>query len=496
MYAFIVVAVALVAIYCYKQSEGFESKTSTLSSNKPNGIPSIRHAIGSSPIPVNGEVDRSFNPNNVQPYAMPGELPVAGYEQIGAMSPLPYQDTTLIKANRQQLVSLLEMVKGFLSFEAQEISEKSDPSIQLPLQTARSDFHVLQREVDVLNRNPGVQSTVTLTSLNEMSSNLAYLQQQVRLTGAATGSIGSGYKLQGPMNEFGTEGFDNPLVPSDRRADDPAAQNPDGPVATKQDLQEFIPKLQGEILRLSGSGTNDPIVKARVTAITNMKASVQQIIDKLDRGTLMAVEVPVLKKDLDKAFPLLGKLGQPFPDIIKQVGLPKGLANALPSSASKDPQTVRQISGLLDKYVGQFVTSMNNQPDCNTSSAKRSVPSTIDQTGFPSMSDLDNLASSTVNGDDSSVTDYMAARPVEMGRGPSHFDWKQRAKEIEGQIKQRGLQQKDFGIDPKLTSADRSKDFSWKGYTRMICTRLQATMDPGLPETCGCPPMDWKGWRS
>jgi hypothetical protein len=38
------------------------------------------------------------------------------------MSPLPYQDTSLIKANRQQLVSMLEMVKGFLAFEAQELS--------------------------------------------------------------------------------------------------------------------------------------------------------------------------------------------------------------------------------------------------------------------------------------------------------------------------------------------------------------------------------------
>ena len=40
-----------------------------------------------------------------------------------------------------------------------------------------------------------------------------------------------------------------------------------------------------------------------------------------------------------------------------------------------------------------------------------------------------------------------------------------------------------------------SNEFSWKGYARMICTRLQATMDPSLPETCGCPAMDWPGWR-
>ena len=111
------------------------------------------------------------------------------------MSPLPYQDTTLIKANRQQLIDTLELLKGFLAFEAQEISERSDPTIQLPLNTARGDFHTLQSQVEVLNRNPGLQPSVTLSHLNEISSNLAYLQREVRLIGAAG-------PIQGPIYEF------------------------------------------------------------------------------------------------------------------------------------------------------------------------------------------------------------------------------------------------------------------------------------------------------
>ena len=94
------------------------------------------------------------------------------------------------------------------------------------------------------------------------------------------------------------------------------------------------------------------------------------------------------------------------------------------------------------------------------------------------------------------VTDPLAMLPMEAGRGnASHFDWKQRSKEIEDQVKKRGLRPVDFGINPKIHDSDRSRDFSWKGYAKMICTRLQATMDPSLPETCGCPPLDWKGWR-
>ena len=87
----------------------------------------------------------------------------------------------------------------------------------------------------------------------------------------------------------------------------------------------------------------------------------------------------------------------------------------------------------------------------------------------------------------------MAAMPQDAGRGASTFDWKNRAKEIEAQVKKRGLNPTDFGIMPLNTTV--SNDFSWKGYTRMMCTRLQATMDPSLPETCGCPPMEWQGWR-
>jgi hypothetical protein len=92
------------------------------------------------------------------------------------------------------------------------------------------------------------------------------------------------------------------------------------------------------------------------------------------------------------------------------------------------------------------------------------------------------------------ITDRNAPLPSDAGRGPSHFDWRSRSKEIEGQVKKRGLKPADFGIMP--ANAKIFNDFSWKGYARMICTRLQATMDPNLPVACGCPPMDWSGWRN
>jgi hypothetical protein len=460
MFAFLSLLFVLIVIFLFTvpHADGFKNMTAATPSEVT--IP----AVPSAPSPDPKE------DSPVSPHTLPGELPVAPYGAIASTNPLPYQDTTLIKANRQQIVSLLEMLKGFLAFEAQELTERSDPSIQLPLSNARSDFQILQNAVDLLNRNPGLQPTMSLTTLNEMSSNLAYLQEQGRLTGSA----GALYK---------EEGFQN--------------QND---VASVDDLTKFVSRIQGEILRLSASGTTDPNVQARVAALTNLKNDIQGIIGKVNNKTMSASEIPVKKSELEKSFPILGKLNEPLPQLVRSVGLPAGFANMLPSSLQKDPETVQQVRTLIDNYADQFmkgVTATFNVTYTAPANEEkhRAKASTIDKTGFPSQADLNNVTNAKFMPADSGniVTDLLAPKPSDAGRGPSHFDWRQRAKEIEAQIQKRGLNATDYGIMPQGTKT--SDDFSWKGYTRMICTRLQATPDPALGITCGCPPMDWKGWR-
>ncbi len=476
MFAFLSLLFVLIVIFLLTSQKDHFTDVSPTHTVK---IPAVPPATAL--LPGSKEKAAPESVTDVTPYTLPGEIPLAPYGQLANMSPLPYQDTTMIKANRQQILSLLEMLKGFLAFEAQHLTEKSDPSIQLPLSNARSDFQVLQNAVDLLNRNPGLQPTMTMTTLNEMSSNLAYLQEQVRLSGSA----GS---LQGPTNQF-TEGFT-----SSRKA-------------TLEDLTEFVGRIQGEIVRLSASGTTDPIVNSRVSALTSLKNDVQGIITKLNNKSMQPNEVPILKSDIDAAFPLLGNPSQPLPQIIKTLGLPPGLANVLPANLQKDPEITHQIDSLLDKYAEQIINGVSasfsvkytapNEVGAagSQTEAQHAASSTIDTLGFPSMADLNNVSNVKFAPYDSGlpVTDHLAPTPSDAGRGPSQFDWKQRSKEIEAQVKQRGLEPADFGIMPEGTKT--SSDFSWKGYARMMCTRLQATSDPSLGITCGCPPMDWKGWR-
>jgi hypothetical protein len=541
------------------------------------------------------------------PGMLPGPLPTAPYEQIAVGSPLPYQDTTLIKANRQQLINMLEMIKGFLAFEAQELSERSDPTIQLPLQTARTDFHVLQMEVDVLNRNPGIQPTITLSHLNEISSNLAFLQREVRLIGAAGPIQGPIYEFTKPVEGFyggapaastgaknssakraGAKSAGAPAtsVKSDARpsaaadartpkqeevitekaevvtvkqskaaADKAAAQKgvaatilsgvvaanmPAGPSdaalksvnsapasfdkkpssgngnnATLKDLEDFIVRVNCESVRLSASGTSDPNMNARVVALADIKSSIEDIINQVKMDPTMEANIPVTKAELEKALPVLGKPNDPLPQLIKQEKLDPGLANLLPSNMANDPNTTKQVKSLIDKYADTFLKGISfsvtytspreaqagggahSEQFVNAKSEKlRRGNSTIETTGFPSMADLDNISNAKFTPADSGllITDRYAPLPSDAGRGPSHFDWLARSKEIEGQVKKRSLKPADFGIMP--ANAKVSNDFSWKGYARMICTRLQATMDPNLPVACGCPPMDWPGWRN
>ena len=463
MFAFLSLLFVLLVIFAIttaKQAEGFESPSHT-----------VQLPIVPPPTSLTAPAKEATQDAPSVPASLPGALPSAPYQQIAVSSPLPYQDTTALKANRQQLVSLLEMMKGFLAFEAQELTDRSDPSIQLPLSNARSDLQILQNAVSLLNRNPGLQPNLTLSNLNEMSANLAYLQEQVRLTGAAG-------TLKGPTP---VEGFTNGA-------------------ATLADITEFSQRIQVEIVRLSASGTTDPLIQARVAAMTRLKADVQTVIDKVNAGALLETEIPILKTDVDRAFRALSKTNEPLPQIVKSLNLPEALENLLPSNLRKDPETTRQISSLLDKYADQIVQGVSASFSVKYTSPMEAqlgqgAESTVNQTGFPSLADLNNVSNVKFKPADSGrpVTDRLAPLPVDAGRGPARFDWKMRSKEIEAQIKQRGLQPTDFGVMPQ--GAIVSNDFSWKGYARMMCNRLQATMDPALPETCGCPPMDWKGWR-
>ena len=257
-----------------------------------------------------------------------------------------------------------------------------------------------------------------------------------------------------------------------------------------EDLKKLQSNVQGQINKLSASGTNDPVTKQRISGLPGIQSYVKGIIDQLTAGTLFPGDVPIMKSDIDRAFTVVSTPNSSIADALSILGI----ANGLPGN----PKAMSQLHTLINKYADQIINGVSATFQVKYTSPNElglaKAVSSIDKTGFPSIADLNNVSNAKFMPVDSGapVTDKLAALPMNGGRGPAHFDWRQRAKEIEDQVKKRGLNPADFGITPIKTA---SPEFSWKGYAKMICTRLQATMDPALPVTCGCPPMDWNGWR-
>jgi hypothetical protein len=526
-----------------------------------------------------------------------GSLPSAPYQQLARNSPKPYQDPSLIKTTASRIKSAVEMLKGFLAFQANEIEYRSDPSIQLPLTTARADFQRLSDELNVISRNPGLQPDMTEKELNEIMSNLAYLQREVELIG-----VNRPFENKGLQN---LEGFENPTpgniqqpqpngteqqqqqnqqqqqqqnqqqqqqqnqqqkqqqnqqqqnqnnqqqTPTDvnvqnmnrigirgqnelneETANDIIISGADlEEPPTLEDLKAFSSRLQGEMMRLSASGTTDPIMNARITALTNMKNKIDQLILQLESGALMTTDIPFKKADIVNALPALGKPNEPLPAILQTFDLPMGLSNMLPSIPIGDQEGEQDLKKLITDYFKEFLQGITatigvgvkytSQRDAEAETLRntaRIMESTVALTGFPSKGDLLGVAdgntmtyggeynSRNVSEDPKnpkavldaaisngrSSSDPYAGDPRVEGRKPGHFDWKARAKHIDDQIRRRGIPEKAVGLMPRGNQV--GPEFSWKGYAQMICSRLQANYDSGMAQACGCPPGDWKGW--
>ena len=517
MYAFLIFFVVLVGLYALVQVTdpkeafvGFPGQPQAMGGQVPlNTESNVIIPTKWIPTPVTLSPGTS---DGVMPSLLPGPLPSGPYEQIAKNSPYPYQQPSLLRTTRPRILSTLELLQGFLAFQAQEIENNSDPSIQLPLQTARSDFGRLNSEAAVLQRNPGLQSSLTELDMAEINDNLAYLQREVEL-------IGVNRPFQSPVHDLDLEGFQNQNQNQNQQNDDISTlQEP----ATEQQLQDFSGRVQGEVMRLSSSGTTDPVVTARIGNLTRMKNDVDGVLDKVKTGALLPLEVPIMGADIDKALPVLSDLSQPLPQILQTLQLPAGLANMLPPSMQSPTLLQKYVQSFLDGASASVSFNVNYASPKATTQQSQARKSTLTDTGFPSPLDLDNVAEdSSLTGMDApdAVTDVYAQDPRTEGRAPitqslnqaskrsnnlvlgaaGQFDWKARALQITQQIRKRGLNPNDFGAKNERELAampvNQLNTFSWKGYTKMICTRLQAVDMNRTDEMCGCPPSTWKGWN-
>jgi hypothetical protein len=465
----IVLLVASIGLSRQSKKEGFVNPGSNESMRAPKVIVPT---VNPKPAPLEGSTPA--------PYLTPTEIAYGpAYGDIARINTLPYRDPSLESAPYKRLSELLESLKGFMTYESKGLEKLSDPQVQLPLTTARGDVQRLTDEVSVLKRNPGIDSALTQGQADDIQANLSYLQRKFRMS---VNSV-SGSSLE--------EGFTNQVDTNDR--------------LTLDAVKELQVRIQAEIARLSSSGTTDPVTTARVDTLNTIKLNIEKIANEVETGLRPAAEIPIMKKDRDSFLPLMSDVSKPLPRLLDSANLPISLSNAFPAYESGDASGAKAAQLLFEKYgeklfnglswsLGLKFTSPN---EVSVAKAEKS-DTPVFMSGSGHKDPRGSFAAfprgemeSTAGGME---IERLETRPtMDVGK-TAKFDWRTKSAQICDSIRKQGMDPNDFGcMDP---SKQVSPDYSWRGNARMVCTRLLTTPDPGLPETCGCPPMEWPGWRS
>jgi hypothetical protein len=410
--------------------------------------------------------------------------------------------------------------------EAAGLNKLGDPSVTLPLGTARADRQRLEDEVNVLNRNPGLQSSLTLQDLNEIEANLGYLQKKYRLSvnsmsveGFQSDAASAGINTLKSNSFFGDSNvnyFTNTLTnaAAGYATSAAAAKKP----ATIAQLQDLIARIGDEIKKLTDSGSTDPALTRRVANLTTDLKYIQTLINKVTVAQTMKLsEIPITESVYFSFLSALDDINSVLPNI------GSGTDSSSSSSGSSSGSSGRGsnfLSGLFADLSGLDISGISFDMNVrytgrnemkladsliNTigiTKASASSPGEDDEaakTGyrgaFDSIIKLLTGGSGTLNSVNTDTTGGDSTdSPTAAGSGPAgSFAWKERASFICDQIQKREMNPNDYGCLQDTTAV--SENFSYRGYAKMICSRLATNYDPGIPELCGCPPPEWPGWR-
>jgi hypothetical protein len=484
------------------KKEGFDVKTdleqwdSTLS--KPQTSMPTQPQVN---VPVVGPGVENIKPNLLPGYTSIADLPSAPVNTLASVNSLPYQDPALEKSSRQMINELKKDMDGFAAFEAPYLQDRSDPAVKLPLMRFQGDYQRVKDELSVITQTPSLQPQLTIQDLNDMGANLRFLQRTYRV-------YADNQMVPPPRSTNVKEGFQ-----------DASGSTPESQPISKDQLMLLSQKLAVEITRLQASGTNDPVTQARVNVFTKMKQSIDSINISIQNGTMDPTTIPIKVGDYNKFLPALGNNSAGISGLLSKSGYPT-LSSLFNAYDAGDISGSQIAAHLMDTYAESLLKGLSYKLDFTYTSpneialrqAEATVASSASASATGTMSPSiryssygDTSLMSTNHpltmfgargGFDAKIRQMDIARFTndsnhEASQAGS-FDWKKFSDSITKNVRSMGLNSDDFGIMADTTSV--GSDFSWRGYTKMVCTRLATHSDPGVPEQCGCPPVSWKGW--
>ena len=499
------------------------------------------------------------------------DLPEAPQNNLADVNSLPYQDPAMVKGSTEMLRQLKQDMDGFSTFELEKMPDVSDPTVKLPITQFKGDYQRVKDELMVVNRTPGVQTSLTVEKINEMAANLRFLQRTYR-TYANNELVP---QPQTPMTQVGAsetvEGFSTGEMTPPPLTDPSALYNSymswmnssgsgttttmntvsppttigstvasnvtpvmtDTPTHTgdpnyarinRTQLDLLVQKIAVEITRLQASGTTDPIIRSRVNIFLRIKQSLTDIQAALDAGTMKPQDIPILVKDYNNFLPAIGSTNTGIAGLLSESGYPT-LASLFNGFTQGDITNSEINNHLLHSYAKALINGLSYKFDISYTSANEvaarkaeAIKAAYDSgdtaadigiqmkmhTGHPrtmhgSRGAFDShVRQMDLNGFERDSQGYSrpSASASASAEGSGGFDWKGRAEKIFDNVKRAGMNPYDYGMDEDVYANAINSDFSWRGYTKMVCSRLATNAEQGMAEKMGCPPASWIGWRS
>ena len=494
--AFLLLLIAIVTNVCSAPAaapaagkEGFVGKTPE--------VPSKNLLLGA---PVSG---------NPVPYTSVSTLPSAPVAGLAQTNPLPFQDPATQKSAFAQLSMLKMDMDGFAANELPYLVDYSDPSVKLPLTRFKGDYQRVKDELLVIQANPGLQPQVTLQDVDVIGANLRNLQRVYRTYANNDMVPPAKYDLsRAGANEVAIEKAN---VKASEGFTSGSSSRSSSPVISVDQLKTLNQKITVEVLRLQASGTNDPVIQARVALFSKVGQSVSDIQTKVANGTLLPADIPITQADYANFLPSLGDTSAGVGGLISSSG--NSTLSSLFNSYDKGDIAGSEVAAnLFDSYANTLLqglsvsyTSPNQvllaqaqaQQRSGQLGNKSSSAGQQQQQGQQQATTaiLQALTGASVNGFrgefDQTIQELSSAKATE-AKAPG-YDWKAMAMSIRENIQKMSLNPADFGCIESGTQV--SQDFSWRGHCKMVCSRLATHYDPGIPAQIGCPPATWKGWR-
>jgi len=262
-----------------------------------------------------------------------------------------YEDPAEKKAPLQRLRTVYQDVRGFLENEGPGLSTLGDPSVTLPLGTARADRQRLEDELNVLERNPGLQSSLTMKDVDQIQANLGYLQRKWRLSpnaleveGFQSGSTAPA-SLDSLLGKFAppevpTTGLSSVLPKSSTPGTGATGEAP----ASLAQLQDLSLKIAAEIQRKKASGSQDPVLLAQIANFEAIKKLVDDIIKKVTNKTMKETEIPITATMYRDFLPQVTSSTVDLPDWLQK------FQALFPSAATGEMNGNKFIQSLVDQY--------------------------------------------------------------------------------------------------------------------------------------------------